>query len=138
VLITRLADVEQTERDVGAPTFRSRRLLLAGDGMGFSFHDTILHAGSVTTMWYRHHLEAVYCIAGEGVLEETDSGTTHRIEPGTLYALDKHDRHQLRALTELRMICVFNPALTGAEVHGDDGSYPPADFASQPGREHAR
>lgn len=138
MLVTRLAEVEQTERDVGAPTFRSRRLLLAGDKMGFSFHDTILHAGSVTSMWYRHHLEAVYCIEGEGLLEETDSGLTHRIEPGTLYALDKHDRHRLRAITELRMICVFNPPLTGTEVHGDDGSYPPAEIAPQPSREGAR
>lgn len=126
MLVTRLAQIEHTSRDVGAPTFRSRRLLLAGDGMGFSFHDTVLFAGSVTTMWYRHHLEAVYCIEGEGELEETDSGLTHRIVPGTLYALDKHDRHRLHAHTDLRMICVFNPALTGAEVHGEDGSYPPA------------
>jgi L-ectoine synthase len=129
VLVTRLAEIEESDRDVGAPTFRSRRLLLAEDGMGFSFHDTILHAGSETTMWYRHHLEAVYCIDGEGELEETESGVVHQIRPGTLYALDRHDRHKLRALTDLRMICVFNPALTGREVHQPDGSYPPAELA---------
>lgn len=132
MLVTRLADIEGTGRDVGAPTFQSRRLLLAEDGMGFSFHDTILHAGSETTMWYRHHLEAVYCIDGEGELEETDSGVVHQIRPGTLYALDRHDRHKLRALTDLRMICVFNPALTGAEVHQPDGSYPPAERTPTP------
>jgi L-ectoine synthase len=132
VLVTRLTEIQGTGRDVGAPTFRSRRLLLAEDGMGFSFHDTILHAGSETTMWYRHHLEAVYCIDGEGELEETDSGVVHQIHPGTLYALDRHDRHKLRALTDLRMICVFNPALTGREVHLPDGSYPPAELAPGP------
>ena len=132
MLVTRLAEIEGTERDVGAPTFQSRRLLLAADGMGFSFHDTILHAGSETTMWYLHHLEAVYCIDGEGELEESDSGVVRQIRPGTLYALDRHDRHKLRALTDLRMICVFNPALTGAEVHQSDGSYPPAERTPSP------
>lgn len=124
MLVRKLAEIRQTERDVRAATFESRRLLLAGDGMGFSFHDTILYAGSTTTMWYRHHLEAVYCVEGEGVLEETDSGRTHPIAPGTLYALDQHDRHVLRATTDLRMICVFNPPLTSKEVHQEDGSYP--------------
>ena len=132
MLVTRLTEIKGTDRDVGAPTFQSRRLLLADDGMGFSFHDTILHAGSETTMWYRHHLEAVYCIDGEGELEETDSGVVHQIRPGTLYALDRHDRHKLRALTDLRMICVFNPALTGGEVHQPDGSYPPAGRTPSP------
>lgn len=124
MLIRKLGQIRQTERDVRGPTFESRRFLLAGDGMGFSFHDTILYAGSVTTMWYRHHLESVYCIEGEGVLEETDSGVVHAIGPGTLYALDQHDRHVLTATTDLRMICVFNPPLTGKEVHREDGSYP--------------
>ena len=124
MLVTRLAEIQGTERDVRGPNFRSRRLLLAGEGMGFSFHDTVLFAGSVTPMWYRNHLEAVYCIEGEGELEETVSGRVHRIAPGTLYALDEHDRHVLRATTDLRMICVFNPPLWGGEVHEEDGSYP--------------
>jgi len=124
VLVTRLGDLEGSDRDVQGPTFRSRRLLLAQDGMGFSLHDTILHEGTVTRMWYRHHLEAVYCVEGFGEVVETDSGLTHEITPGTLYALDRHDRHELRAKTDLRMICVFNPALLGEELHLEDGSYP--------------
>jgi hypothetical protein len=27
----------------------------------------------------------------------------------------------------LRLVCVFNPALTGGEIHDADGSYLPAD-----------
>jgi L-ectoine synthase len=34
-----------------------------------------------------------------------------------MYALDKHDRHTLRADEELVMACVFNPPVTGTEVH---------------------
>lgn len=124
MIVRHLEDVDGTDREVKAPTFSSRRLLLKKDGMGFSFHDTVLYAGSETHICYKHHLEAVYCIGGTGELEDLDNGVTHQIRPGTFYALDKHERHNLRAATDLRMMCVFSPALTGAEVHDEEGVYP--------------
>lgn len=124
MIVRRLEDVDGTDRDVKAPTFSSRRFLLKEDGMGFSFHDTVLYAGSETYIWYKHHLEAVYCIDGTGELEDLDHGITHEIRPGTFYALDGHERHYLRATTDLRMLCVFSPALTGEEVHDEEGAYP--------------
>jgi L-ectoine synthase len=124
MIIRRLEEIEDTDRAVKAPTFTSRRFLLADDRFGFSFHDTVLYAGSETKIWYKNHLEAVYCMGGRGVLEDLDNGETHEISPGTFYALDGHERHILRAITDLRMMCVFTPALTGAEVHDGDGAYP--------------
>lgn len=112
-------------RDVRADTFHSRRLLLAEDGLGFSLHDTVLHAGSETLIWYRHHLEAVYCIEGHGELELLDEGRTITIQPGTMYALDGQERHLLRAIDDLRCVCVFTPPLRGDEVHDEDGVYAP-------------
>lgn len=124
MIVRTLDTLDSTDRDVRAPTFKSRRFLLAQDGMGFSLHDTVLYAGTVTRMWYRHHLEAVYCIDGEAEVTDLATGEVHRIGPGTMYALDRHDRHELRAVTDFRAVCVFNPPLTGGEVHEDDGSYP--------------
>lgn len=124
MIVRNLASIVATPRDVEAPTWRSRRLLLAGDGMGFSLHDTVIAAGTETSMWYKHHLEAVYCIEGEGTLEDLATGKVHHIDAGTMYALDQHDRHVLRARTEMRMICVFNPPCTGQEVHDAEGAYP--------------
>ncbi len=100
-------------------------MLLASDGMGFSFHETIIHEGTETLIWYKNHLEAVYCIEGEGQIETTDDGNVFKITPGTMYALDRNDRHLLRASKSMRLICVFNPALTGREIHDEEGSYPP-------------
>lgn len=41
-----------------------------------------------------------------------------------MYALDKHDKHILRANDKpMIMACVFNPPVTGKEVHQEDGSY---------------
>lgn len=124
MIVRKLEDLRGTDREVSGPTWVSRRLLLRKDGMGFSFHDTTLFAGTVTNMWYKNHVEAVLCVEGEGELEDAATGATHRIEPGTMYALNENDKHVLRALTDLRMICVFNPPCTGQEVHDKDGAYP--------------
>jgi L-ectoine synthase len=104
----------------------SRRMLLERHGMGFSFNITTIFAGTATRIRYKNHVEAVYCISGRGEVETVADGVTHPIEPGTLYALDGHEEHWLRAHTDLYLACVFNPPLTGDEVHDADGSYPPA------------
>ena len=124
MIVRTTEEITGTERDVHAPTFVSRRFLLKKDGMGFSFHETILYAGTETYIWYKNHLEAVYCIAGEGEVEVLPHGPTYQIRPGTMYALNGHEKHFLRAKTDLRMMCVFNPPLTGQEVHDKDGVYP--------------
>lgn len=124
MIVRKLKEIEGTDRDVHAPTFVSRRLLLRKDGMGFSLHDTVLSAGTETYIWYKNHVEAVYCIEGEGEVRVVPDGAVYPIQPGTMYALNHHEKHYLRAITDLRMICVFNPPLTGAEVHDEEGSYP--------------
>lgn len=124
MIVRSLNDITGTDRDVHAPTFASRRFVLAGEKVGFSLHDTLLYAGTTTHMWYANHIEAVYCIAGEGELINEDTGEKHEIAPGTMYLLDGHEHHSLRAHTDLRTVCVFNPPLTGKEVHDENGVYP--------------
>ncbi len=134
MIVRRLQDIIDTERDVAAENgnWVSRRLLLRHENMGFSFHDTTIFAGTETYIHYKNHLEAVYCVAGEGEIEDLESGKIHPISDGTLYALNGHERHYLRAREDLRMICVFNPALSGTEVHDRDGAYPLNKDPSQP------
>jgi L-ectoine synthase len=124
MIVRRLQEAEATDRRVVTANWESTRLLLRADGMGFSFHVTTIYPGTETPMWYQHHLEAVLCIEGEGEIEEYGTGARHAIAPGTLYALDRHDRHVLRARTRMRMVCVFNPPLHGKEVHDETGAYP--------------
>lgn len=125
MIVRRLEEIVGSEHDVHSEGWNSRRLLLAHDGMGFSMHDTLIHAGAELEMWYRYHLEAVYCVEGEGEIESRESGERWPITPGTLYALDQNDKHILRAKTQMRMICTFNPPVTGREVHDEDGAYAP-------------
>ncbi|MBD2869740.1 ectoine synthase [Paenibacillus arenilitoris] len=123
MIVKHLSDVVGTKDDIDTKTWNARRLLLKKDGMGFSLHDTRIKAGTETLIWYRNHVEAVYCIEGEGEIEVI-GGETYNIRPGILYALDGHEKHMLRAKSELRMVCVFNPPLTGDEVHDENGVYP--------------
>lgn len=113
-----------TEREVQGEGWTSTRLLLKKDGMGFSLHETIVPQGETLTLHYKNHLEAVYCVAGKGTLTDLATGETHAIFPGILYALDQHDKHILKAEETLTFLCVFNPPVTGAEVHDADGAYP--------------
>ncbi|GIX30686.1 MAG: L-ectoine synthase [Porticoccaceae bacterium] len=125
MIVRTLEEVRRGPRHVVSDGWESTRLLLRSDGMGFSFHITTIHAGAVLPMHYKHHLESVYCISGRGTLEDCATGRVYPIGPGTLYALDRHDRHVLRAEEEMVMACVFNPPLHGREVHNAEGAYEP-------------
>ncbi|MFF2548774.1 ectoine synthase [Kitasatospora sp. NPDC058063] len=114
MLIRDLADVKTVEWGNGL----SRRFLVESDNLGYSLTDTIVNAGTKSRLEYRNHLEACYCIAGSGEVVDMD-GNSHPITPGRLYALDEHDAHYLIAgpHEDLRLVCVFSPALRGDEVH---------------------
>lgn len=124
MIVRTLQQARESDRRVVTGNWESTRLLLNNDQMGFSFHITTIYSGTETPMWYRNHLESVYCIAGHGQVESLEDGQVHPIAPGTIYILDKHDRHVLRASSEMTMACVFNPPLSGREVHDETGAYP--------------
>ncbi len=124
MIVRSLDEINGSAQEVATSNWVSRRLLLARDGMGFSLHETTIFAGTETHIWYQNHLEAVYCIGGSGEVEIVADGKIHPIKPGVVYALDAHDEHYLRAHEDMRLICVFNPPLTGREVHDEKGVYP--------------
>ncbi|HLR22753.1 MAG TPA: ectoine synthase [Pseudogracilibacillus sp.] len=125
MIVRNIEDIIGTENETKAETWSSRRMLLRKDGMGFSFHETIIYAGTETHIHYQNHLEAVYCVAGDGEIETIKDGKVYPIKDGTLYALDKNDEHYLRGGKEdMRLICTFNPAVVGPETHDEDGVYP--------------
>jgi len=124
MLIRKLKEIRASEKNVKSDGWESARLLLKGDGMGFSMHLTTLHAGAELKMHYQNHLEAVLVLKGTGTIEDLGTGETHKLAPGTLYALNDHDKHIVRPETEMLTACVFNPPVTGQEVHDETGAYP--------------
>ena len=105
-------------------TWSSARYLLRDDGVGFTLTETAVAAGSKQVMEYKNHIEANLVIEGEGTVTDCATGRRYPLKPGVMYTLDKHDRHELEAVTGLRIVCIFTPALAGEETHDEDGSYP--------------
>ena len=111
MILRELNEIVNTQREAEWGNGKSRRFLIEKDGMGYSVTDTIFNAGTESLLEYKAHIEACYCIDGEGEVEV--DGVVYPIKPGTMYALDKHDQYYLRAKTNLRLVCVcvFTPPL---------------------------
>jgi L-ectoine synthase len=122
MIIKKLEDIVGTKGEAHGPKWHSLWLLHEEDGMGVTLADSILEAGFTIVLWRKNHLEACYCLEGEGTVEDLATGTIHEIRAGTIYAMNNHDRHRLHAKTRMRVICSFVPALTGRETHDEDGS----------------
>ncbi len=125
MIVRTLKDVEHSGKVVRCPVggFTSNRYLLQEDNMGFTMTKTVIPVNGVQTWHYKNHLEACFCISGAGILTNVDTGESFDIKEDTMYALDKNDKHSFQAKEKTVLICVFNPALVGDEVHKKDGSY---------------
>ena len=88
-----LQSLLNTDRHVVGEGFTSTRFLLEKDKMGFSLHYTNIPQGGPYHWHYKHHLEACYCIKGEGEITNLGTGEMFTIVPDTLYVLDNHDDH---------------------------------------------
>lgn len=102
----------------------SARYLLDADQLGFTLTRTTIAAGTRQTYEYKNHKEANLVIDGQGTVTDETTGAVHELEPGSMYMLDKHERHTIEALTDMQLVCVFTPALAGNETHDESGSYP--------------
>jgi len=113
------------ERVVECPKggFVSNRMLLESDGLGYSMTKTVIPVNGRQFWHYKNHLESCYCVSGRGEITNANTGEKHEVKPDITYVLDEHDPHYFEAFEEVTLICVFNPPLTGREVHGEDGAY---------------
>lgn len=124
MIVRTTADITDTDRDVAGTGWRSKRIVLGGDLVGFSFHETTIEAGTEHFFHYLNHVEAVWLVEGKGKLTDLDNDRTYDLAPGSMYLLNGHERHKVEAHSQLRMLCVFNPPVTGQEVHDENGVYP--------------
>ena len=122
MFVRSLNDVEKTDYFVDWGNGTSHRMLTEADGMGFTVCHTVVKKGSESLLEYRNHLEACYCIGGEGEVEDMN-GNVYPIKVGDIYVLNQHDKHYLRGGkdTDLILVSVFNPPLKGTERHNPKG-----------------
>ena len=108
-------DLVGTEREASGAGWKSRRFLLAQDGLPFSVHETTVVAGTELRFNYRNHSETVYCIEGKASIEDVAGGSVFPLEPGTFYSVGRGDDHILRIEEDTRFLCIFEPPLEGDE-----------------------
>ncbi len=104
---------------------RSTRFLTIPDGLGFTMSDVRVAGGMSSVLWYRHHWEANYIVAGTGSVRDLERDRSWPLSPGTLYTVGPTDRHLVDPDDSLHVVSVFNPPLVGDEAHDSDGAYPP-------------
>ncbi|WP_349829016.1 ectoine synthase [Brevibacterium litoralis] len=124
MIVRTLDEINDTESDIRSENWRSRRIVLAKEGVGFSLHETTLYTGTESYFWYANHIEAVFITEGEGEIEDLATGEVHQLRPGSMYLLNENDKHKVRVREEIHCVCVFNPPITGREVHDENGVYP--------------
>lgn len=124
MIVRNTAEITGTDRDVADSGWRSKRIVLGGDSVGFSFHETVITPGTVHEFHYQNHVEAVWLVEGEGTLTDLDNDQVYDLKPGSMYLLNGHERHRVETETGFRALCVFNPPVTGREVHDENGVYP--------------
>lgn len=101
----------------------SNRILLKGDGMGYTMTKTVIPPEGKHFWHYPNHMESCYCVSGHGEVTDINTGESHQINPDTTYVLDHNEAHYFEAFEEVTLICVFNPPLVGDEKHAEDGTY---------------
>lgn len=115
VIIRSVREILGTARDVHGDGWKSRRIVLADEDIGYSVHETTLEAGISLQFEYRYHRETVYCVSGEGQVEDLSTGRTVPLAPGGLYSAGIGEPHRITTATEMRLLCVFTPPLAGSE-----------------------
>lgn len=118
MIVRNIEDVSKTSNDVFWGNGSSTRLLTRSDNVGFTVAHTKVNANTKSLLEYKNHVEACYCIAGEGKVVVPSLGKEYDIKPGTIYTLDNNEEHYLiTSEAQLELVTVFTPALKGDEVH---------------------
>ncbi|GGW46895.1 ectoine synthase [Vreelandella hamiltonii] len=103
--------------------FTSIRAITSQYNKLFSIHETTVHKNKTLELCYENHDEYVYVIEGRGELHNYKTGEKHLLEPGTIYHVEKNERHLLKTHERMRGVCIFTPACKGDERHNENGSY---------------
>jgi len=125
--IIKCNSLSNSRREVFCPDggFVSERLIVADDDVGYSLTKTSIPGGRKEVWHYKNHFESCYVISGEAIISDC-AGVRHNLSVGDTYILNNNDKHLFESITDVVLLCVFNPPLIGNELHDTDRSYPVA------------
>ena len=117
----RAAGEEKVVANGGA---RTVRMLAKRDELGFSLSDVRLSAGQDNKLWYKNHWEVNYVLDGCAKVSAVNTDEVFEINPWSLYIVGPADPHRFESITDVHVLSLFEPPLTGTEVHDADGVLP--------------
>jgi L-ectoine synthase len=115
MFVKHVKEIIGTERDASGEGWKSRRLILAQDGLKYSVHETTIDETVSLRFCYAGHCETVYCIDGVGSIQNLKTGEKWDIKPGTIYSVGIGDDHLVESQTVMKLLCIFDPPLKGQE-----------------------
>ena len=115
MLFNTVDDLVDTEREAVGNGWKSRRFLVAEDGLPFSVHETTVAKGTELRFKYKNHSETVYCIEGKASVQDVAQNKILLIQPGTFYSVGIDDDHILRIEEDTKFLCIFDPPLKARE-----------------------
>ena len=126
MFVKRLDDLRAAgeEKIVANGGARTVRVLCQRDELGFSLSDVHVAAGRSNDLWYKNHWEVNYVLDGRAKITDLKTDEVTSIDQWFLYVVGPDDPHRFEALTDVHVISLFDPPLTGEEVHNADGVLP--------------
>ena len=90
MIVRTTAEITDTDRHIKGNNgnWESKRIVLADDRVGFSFHETTIAAGTTNDFHYANHIEAVWLTRGKGTLRDLTNDKEYPLEAGSMYLLD--------------------------------------------------
>ena len=126
MFVRRLDDLRAAgqEKVVASGGARTVRVLAKSDELGFSLSDVQVVGGRSNRLWYKNHWEVNYVLEGDAKVTDTNTDEVNLLAPGTLYIVGPGDPHRFESLTDVHVLSIFEPPLSGEEVHDADGVLP--------------
>lgn len=105
-----------TDHEVKRDDLSSVLLLLKSDGLGFTVARTMIHPAKDFEPFHdKDHVQAYYCIRGNGTVKDSRGNET-KITPGFFFAADKTEKHWIKAKNTLVLLCTISPAIAANEM----------------------
>ncbi|MDN5746518.1 MAG: ectoine synthase, partial [Nocardioidaceae bacterium] len=93
MIVRSTAEITDTDRHIKGNNgnWESKRIVLADDRVGFSFHETTIAAGTTNDFHYANHIEAVWLTRGKGTLRDLTNDKEYPLAAGSMYLLDGNE-----------------------------------------------